>query len=67
MHDHVNPKALPWQKYIFLAGYKLAFNYMKAKRHIEAINISHKVLAQNPNYPRMRKDILEKARASIRV
>ncbi len=48
-------------------GYKLAFNYLKAKRYVDAIDISHKVLASHPNYPRMRKDILDKARASIRV
>ncbi|XP_033624164.1 tetratricopeptide repeat protein 21B-like isoform X1 [Asterias rubens] len=48
-------------------GYKLAFNYLKAKRFVDAIDISHKVLASHPNYPRMRKDILDKARSSIRV
>ncbi|XP_071507875.1 tetratricopeptide repeat protein 21B-like [Diadema antillarum] len=48
-------------------GYKLAFNYMKAKRFVDAIDICHKVLAFHPDYPRMRKDILDKARASIRA
>ncbi|XP_033124188.1 tetratricopeptide repeat protein 21B-like [Anneissia japonica] len=48
-------------------GYKLAFNYMKARRYVDAIDICHQVLADNPNYPRMRKDILDKARASLRV
>ncbi|CAK8690557.1 unnamed protein product [Clavelina lepadiformis] len=48
-------------------GYKLAFNYLKAKRNIDAIDISHKVLALHPDYPRMKKDILDKARAGIRV
>eukprot|EP00057_Strongylocentrotus_purpuratus_P033961 XP_793431.3 PREDICTED: tetratricopeptide repeat protein 21B [Strongylocentrotus purpuratus] len=48
-------------------GYKLAFNYMKAKRFVDAIDICHKVLAVHPDYPRMRKDILDKARASIRA
>uniref|UniRef100_A0A8D3BZ97 Tetratricopeptide repeat domain 21B n=1 Tax=Scophthalmus maximus TaxID=52904 RepID=A0A8D3BZ97_SCOMX len=47
-------------------GYKLAFNYLKAKRHVDAIDVCHKVLAAHPNYPRMRKDILDKARASLR-
>ncbi|XP_038077972.1 tetratricopeptide repeat protein 21B-like isoform X2 [Patiria miniata] len=48
-------------------GYKLAFNYLKAKRYVDAIDICHKVLASHPNYPKMRKDILDKARASIRI
>ncbi|CAN9497793.1 unnamed protein product [Ophioblennius macclurei] len=47
-------------------GYKLAFNYLKAKRHVDAIDVCHKVLAARPDYPRMRKDILDKARAALR-
>ncbi|XP_053733860.1 tetratricopeptide repeat protein 21B isoform X1 [Synchiropus splendidus] len=47
-------------------GYKLAFNYLKAKRYVDAIDVCHKVLAAHPNYPRMRKDILDKARAALR-
>ncbi|CAL8268669.1 unnamed protein product [Lota lota] len=47
-------------------GYKLAFNYLKAKRHVDAIDVCHKVLEAHPNYPRMRKDILDKARAALR-
>ncbi|XP_041858520.1 tetratricopeptide repeat protein 21B isoform X2 [Melanotaenia boesemani] len=47
-------------------GYKLAFNYLKAKRHVDAIDVCHKVLAAHPNYPKMRKEILDKARAALR-
>ncbi|XP_042192463.1 tetratricopeptide repeat protein 21B [Callorhinchus milii] len=47
-------------------GYKLAFNYLKAKRYVDAIDICHKVLGAHPNYPKMRKDILDKARAALR-
>jgi len=47
-------------------GYKLAFNYLKAKRFVDAIDISHKVLAANPNYPRIKREILDKARSSLR-
>eukprot|EP00742_Colponemidia_sp_Colp-10_P005614 GILJ01006001.1.p1 GENE.GILJ01006001.1~~GILJ01006001.1.p1 ORF type:complete len:1335 (+),score=250.67 GILJ01006001.1:335-4006(+) len=47
-------------------GFKLSFNYLKAKRFIDAINICHKVLAMYPDYPKIRKDILEKARSLIR-
>ncbi|XP_068186204.1 tetratricopeptide repeat protein 21B [Antennarius striatus] len=48
-------------------GYKLAFNYLKAKRHVDAIDVCHKVLDAHPNYPRMKKDILDKARAALRT
>uniref|UniRef100_A0A674KEM6 Tetratricopeptide repeat domain 21B n=1 Tax=Terrapene triunguis TaxID=2587831 RepID=A0A674KEM6_9SAUR len=48
-------------------GYKLAFNYLKGKRYVEAIDICHKVLKAHPNYPKIRKEILDKARASLRT
>jgi len=47
-------------------GYKLAFNYLKAKRYVEAIDISNKVLSQYPEYPKIKKDILERAMYSLR-
>jgi len=47
-------------------GFRLAFNYLKAKRFVEAINVCHKVLLVDPNYPKIRKDILEKAWIGIR-
>jgi len=47
-------------------GYKLGFNYLKAKRYVEAIDVCHKVLHAFPGYPKIKKDILEKARAAIR-
>ncbi|XP_027210397.1 tetratricopeptide repeat protein 21B-like isoform X1 [Penaeus vannamei] len=50
-----------------MIGYKLAFNYMKAKRYVDAIDVCHTVLNKHPEYPRIRKDILDKSRASIRV
>ncbi|XP_074652535.1 tetratricopeptide repeat protein 21B-like [Tubulanus polymorphus] len=48
-------------------GYKLGFNYLKARRFTDAIDICHHVLASHANYPKIRKDILDKARASLRV
>ncbi|XP_030344690.1 tetratricopeptide repeat protein 21B isoform X2 [Strigops habroptila] len=48
-------------------GYKLAFNYLKGKRYVDAIDICHKVLEAHPNYPKIRKEILDKARASLRT
>lgn len=48
-------------------GYRLAFTYLKDKRHIEAITVCQKVLRISPNYPKIRKDILEKARGCVRA
>ncbi|XP_038607045.1 tetratricopeptide repeat protein 21B [Tachyglossus aculeatus] len=48
-------------------GYKLAFNYLKGKRYVDAIDICHKILEAHPSYPKIRKDILDKARASLRT
>ena len=48
-------------------GYRLAFNYLKAKRHVEAIEVCLRILEKDAEYPKIRKDILEKARGSLRV
>lgn len=35
------------QLYLFFGlGYKLAFNYLKAKRHVDAIDVCHKVCSK---------------------
>eukprot|EP00002_Diphylleia_rotans_P017871 TRINITY_DN3468_c0_g1_i2.p1 TRINITY_DN3468_c0_g1~~TRINITY_DN3468_c0_g1_i2.p1 ORF type:complete len:725 (-),score=154.22 TRINITY_DN3468_c0_g1_i2:184-2358(-) len=47
-------------------GFKLAFNYMKDKRFVKAIDVCNLILEKHPNYPKIRKEILDKARASIR-
>ncbi|XP_050099284.1 tetratricopeptide repeat protein 21B-like [Anopheles aquasalis] len=41
-------------------GFKLAFNYMKTKRYADAIDVCQQVLKLHPDYPSIRKDILEK-------
>ncbi|CAG7836405.1 unnamed protein product [Allacma fusca] len=48
-------------------GYKLGFNYLKAKRYTDAIDVCHVVLGKHPNYPKIKKDIMDKARASLRA
>ena len=48
-------------------GYKLAFNYLKAKRYTDAIDISHYVIEKFPDFPKIKKDILEKARQSLKT
>lgn len=47
-------------------GYKLAFNYLKAKKYVLAVDVCHKVLDMYPDYPKIRKEILEKAYAGFR-
>nr|XP_012311059.1 tetratricopeptide repeat protein 21A isoform X4 [Aotus nancymaae] len=75
-------------------GFRLAFNYVKDKKFVEAIEICHdvsrqpwqgglasggepclilhtllslfQVLREHPNYPKIREEILEKARRSLR-
>ena len=49
------------------AGYKLAFNHLKAKKYVEAIDVCHKVLEKHPSYPKIRREILDKARLSLRA
>jgi tetratricopeptide repeat protein 21B len=48
-------------------GYKLAFNYMKGKRYADAIDVCQQVLRVQPDYPRIRKEILEKSRNNLRT
>jgi len=48
-------------------GYRLAYTFLKDKRHIEAITVCLKVLQISPNYPKIKKDILDKARLCVRA
>ncbi|CAJ0941880.1 unnamed protein product, partial [Mesorhabditis belari] len=47
-------------------GYKLAYNYMKSKKIFDCIEVCHKVLQQYPSYPKIKKEIMDKARLMIR-
>lgn len=48
-------------------GFKLAFNYLKAGKFTKAVDVAQKVLAANPAYPRIREEILERAKSMIRL
>ena len=48
-------------------GFKLAFNYLKADQFTKAIDVCHKVLAETPEFPRIREEILLVARKSLRL
>ena len=52
--------------FLLIIGYKLAFNYLKAKRFVDAIDVCHMVLEKHPQYPKIKRDILDKARQSLR-
>ena len=48
-------------------GYKLALNCLKACRYCDAIIIGQKILKKNPEYPKIREVILQKARCLLKV
>ena len=45
-------------------GYKLAFNYLKAQRFTDVIEVCEQVLQHFPDYP-IRDEVLDKAIAAI--
>ncbi|XP_072534985.1 tetratricopeptide repeat protein 21B [Salminus brasiliensis] len=47
-------------------GYRLAFNYLKSKNYTQAIDVCHQVLLENPDYPQIRDEILDRALRSLR-
>lgn len=48
------------------AGYRLAFNYLRAHRYVDAMLVCHKILEDYPHYPKIQREILDKARASVK-
>lgn len=48
-------------------GYKLAYCHMKGKAYADAIETCNQVLKQNADYPRIKKDILEKSINNLRT
>lgn len=48
-------------------GYKAAYNFMKSKKYVNAIDICQQVLKFNPDYPRIKKDILDKSVSNLRT
>lgn len=73
--NHSYPEAISFYENVWkclkeaspAVGYRLAYTYLKDKRHIEAITVCQKVLAISPNYPKIKKDILDKARVCVRA
>lgn len=48
-------------------GYKLAYSLMKCKNYADAIDVGQQVLKLNPDYPKVKKDILDKCMNNLRV
>lgn len=48
-------------------GYRLAHSYMKSKKYADAIDVCQQVLKQHPDYPKIRKDILDKSLTNLRT
>ena len=47
-------------------GFRLAFNYLKSKLNVRAIDVCKEVLELYPDYPRIREEILDRVRESLR-
>ena len=47
-------------------GFKLAFNYLKAERFLDAIGVCHSILNKFPDYPKIKDEVLKKAREGLR-
>lgn len=48
-------------------GYKLAYSYMKAKNFADAIDTCQQILKNHPDYPSIKKDILDKCRNNLKT
>lgn len=47
-------------------GFRLGFNYLKANRFVDAIDVGKDILKVYPNFPKVQSDIIDKARVQIR-
>ncbi|CAK1598611.1 unnamed protein product [Parnassius mnemosyne] len=48
-------------------GYKLAHAYLKLKKYPECIIVCRHILKVHPEYPKIKKEIMEKAKANLRT
>lgn len=47
-------------------GFRLAFNYMKAQRFVDAVNVGKEILKAFPDTPKVQEDIINKSRDKFR-
>lgn len=50
-----------------IVGYRLGFNLMKFKKYAEAIDVCQSVLKAHPDYPKIKKDVLDKCMNNLRT
>lgn len=48
-------------------GFRLAFNYMKGNKFVDAIDVGKDILKAYPDYPKVQKDVIDKARSMIKI
>lgn len=48
-------------------GFRLAFNYLKAERFVDTVNVSKQILEVYPEFPKVKTDLINKARAGMRA
>lgn len=48
-------------------GYKLAYAYLKLKKFPECIVVCRHILKVHPDYPKIKKEIFEKAKVNLRT
>ncbi|XP_047526075.1 tetratricopeptide repeat protein 21B-like [Pieris napi] len=48
-------------------GYKLSYAHLKLKKYPECIVVCRHILKVHPDYPKIKKDILEKAKSNLRT
>jgi len=48
-------------------GFRLAFNYLKAERFVDTVNVSKQILEVYPDFPKVKTDLINKARAGMRA
>mmetsp|Transcript_13183 Transcript_13183/g.20530 ORF Transcript_13183/g.20530 Transcript_13183/m.20530 type:complete len:118 (+) Transcript_13183:3631-3984(+) len=47
-------------------GFRLAFNYIKAERFVDAIDVGKEILKVYPSFPKVQVEVIEKARGQIK-
>lgn len=47
-------------------GFRLAYNMLKSRRYVQAIRVCHEVLEVDPDHPKIRQSVLNKARRTLR-
>ncbi len=48
-------------------GFRLAFNYLKAQRYTDTLDVGKQILNVIPDYPRLKDDLMLKARQQVRA